>query len=261
MVADRYLASSVAYGEAQGLDPDWLFEAQRYLPPPALTVMIDIAPATAVARKQSNRDRFEQDLAMLERVRVSYRRQAAGAGLGGDRRRAGDRRGGGRRRPRGIDAARAAVSARTSRTPPAFNTAAHASSVAPVVPRRPRAPRTRRAGAGRAARRRRKPRRGGAKAACTLRRRRAALRPNCGAVARTRRSAWHDRQAQPARESSAWLNPRACRRRQCSGTGTTKSAPSSTSRPRSLIRALSRPASVRRPSYLSAWRSWRSTPS
>jgi dTMP kinase len=80
VVADRYLASSVAYGEAQGLDPDWLFEVQRYLPAPALTVMIDIAPATAVARKQSNRDRFEQDLAMLGRVRVSYRRQAAGPG-------------------------------------------------------------------------------------------------------------------------------------------------------------------------------------
>jgi dTMP kinase len=80
VVADRYLASSVAYGEAQGLDPEWLFETQRYLPPPALTVMIDIAPATAVARKQSNRDRFEQDLAMLERVRISYRRQAAGPG-------------------------------------------------------------------------------------------------------------------------------------------------------------------------------------
>jgi thymidylate kinase len=80
VVADRYLASSVAYGEAQGLDPDWLLDAQRYLPPPALTVMIDIAPATAVARKRTNRDRFEQDLVMLERVRVSYRRQAAGPG-------------------------------------------------------------------------------------------------------------------------------------------------------------------------------------
>jgi dTMP kinase len=80
VVADRYLASSVAYGEAQGLDPDWLFEAQKYLPPPLLTVMIDIAPATAVARKRTNRDRFEQDLAMLERVRVSYRRQAARPG-------------------------------------------------------------------------------------------------------------------------------------------------------------------------------------
>jgi dTMP kinase len=80
VVADRYLASSVAYGEAQGLDPEWLFDAQRYLPPPTLTVMIDIAPATAVARKRSDRDRFEQDLAMLERVRVSYRRQAARPG-------------------------------------------------------------------------------------------------------------------------------------------------------------------------------------
>jgi dTMP kinase len=80
VVADRYLASSVAYGEAQGLDPEWLFEAQKYLPPPTLTLMIDIAPATAVARKRSNRDRFEQDVAMLERVRVSYRRQAAGPG-------------------------------------------------------------------------------------------------------------------------------------------------------------------------------------
>ena len=80
VVADRYLASSVAYGEAQGLDPEWLFDAQRFLPTPTLTVMIDIAPATAVARKRSNRDRFEQDLAMLERVRLSYRRQAARPG-------------------------------------------------------------------------------------------------------------------------------------------------------------------------------------
>jgi dTMP kinase len=80
VVADRYLASSVAYGEAQGLDPSWLVDAQRYLPQPALTVMIDIAPATAAARKRTNRDRFEQDLQMLDRVRASYRRQAGQPG-------------------------------------------------------------------------------------------------------------------------------------------------------------------------------------
>ena len=80
VIADRYLASSVAYGEAQGLDPAWLFDAQRYLPQPALTVMIDIAPATAVGRKRVNRDRFEQDLALLERVRTSYQRQAQAPG-------------------------------------------------------------------------------------------------------------------------------------------------------------------------------------
>jgi dTMP kinase len=80
VVADRYLASSVAYGEAQGLDPQWLFDAQRYLPQPLVTIMIDIAPETAVGRKRTQRDRFEQDLPMLARVRGSYRKQAAQPG-------------------------------------------------------------------------------------------------------------------------------------------------------------------------------------
>ncbi len=79
VVCDRYMASSVAYGEAQGLDPAWLTEIQKYLPSAALTVVLDIAPETAVRRKAADRDRYERDLAMLSRVRASYRRQAAGA--------------------------------------------------------------------------------------------------------------------------------------------------------------------------------------
>ena len=77
LVCDRYTASSVAYGEAQGLDPGWLTDVQKFLPQPTLTVMLDIAPETAVARKAADRDRYERDLAMLARVRESYRRQAA----------------------------------------------------------------------------------------------------------------------------------------------------------------------------------------
>jgi dTMP kinase len=77
VICDRYLASSVAYGEAQGLDPDWLFEAQRFLPAPDLTILLDIAPETAVKRKATGRDRYERDLALLSRVRDSYHRQAA----------------------------------------------------------------------------------------------------------------------------------------------------------------------------------------
>src|SRR5512136_1166376 len=76
VICDRYQASSVAYGEAQGLDPGWLAEIQRYLPQPDLTIVLDIAPETAVARKAAGRDRFERDLALLGRVRASYRRQA-----------------------------------------------------------------------------------------------------------------------------------------------------------------------------------------
>jgi dTMP kinase len=79
IICDRYLASSIAYGEAQGLDPQWLTEVQRLLPQPALTIVLDIAPETAVQRKAAGRDRYERDLELLSRVRLSYRRQAAGA--------------------------------------------------------------------------------------------------------------------------------------------------------------------------------------
>jgi dTMP kinase len=77
LVCDRYLASTVAYGEAQGLDPVWLTEIQKFLPVPWLTILLDIAPETAVQRKSVDRDRYERDLAMQERVRESYQRQAA----------------------------------------------------------------------------------------------------------------------------------------------------------------------------------------
>ena len=76
VVCDRYMASSIAYGEAQGLDPVWLADIQRFLPAPDLTILLDIAPDTAVGRKAAGRDRYERDLALLARVRQSYRRQA-----------------------------------------------------------------------------------------------------------------------------------------------------------------------------------------
>ncbi|HXT69542.1 MAG TPA: dTMP kinase [Vicinamibacterales bacterium] len=80
VICDRYRASSVAYGEAQGLDVAWLEEIQRGLPVPGITVLLDIAPETAVRRKSAGRDKFERDLALLARVRESYRRQAARSG-------------------------------------------------------------------------------------------------------------------------------------------------------------------------------------
>jgi len=79
VLCDRYLASSVAYGEAGGLDPDWLFTVQRHLPQPDLTILLDIDPASALRRKRVDRDRFERDLGLLERVRASYARLAADA--------------------------------------------------------------------------------------------------------------------------------------------------------------------------------------
>ena len=76
LVSDRYTGSSVAYGEAFGLDAAWLTEMQKFLPAASLTILLDIAPETAVTRKSVDRDRYERDLAMQGRVRESYRRQA-----------------------------------------------------------------------------------------------------------------------------------------------------------------------------------------
>jgi dTMP kinase len=80
LLCDRYLASSIAYGEAQGLDPAWLVEVQTHLPQPDLTCLLDIAPTVSAERKTAGRDKYEQDLDLLSRVRASYLRQAASSG-------------------------------------------------------------------------------------------------------------------------------------------------------------------------------------
>ena len=80
LVCDRYAASSVAYGEAQGLDPAWLADMQRFLPRATMTILLDIAPETSVGRKAAGRDRYERDLAMQARVRQHDRRLAAEEG-------------------------------------------------------------------------------------------------------------------------------------------------------------------------------------
>jgi dTMP kinase len=80
IVCDRYLASSVAYGEAQGLNPRWLAEIQAPLPQPDLTVLLDISPDVSLARKRAGRDKYERDLQLLSRVRASYIRQARDSG-------------------------------------------------------------------------------------------------------------------------------------------------------------------------------------
>ena len=80
LICDRYLASSVAYGDAQGLDAAWLMDIQKYLPQPDVTFLLDINPDVSATRKTVDRDKYERDLALLARVRDSYMRQAAAGG-------------------------------------------------------------------------------------------------------------------------------------------------------------------------------------
>jgi dTMP kinase len=72
VICDRYLASSIVYGEAFGLDAGWLRDMQKYLPQPDVTFLLDIEPEVSARRKTTDRDKYERDLALLGRVRASY---------------------------------------------------------------------------------------------------------------------------------------------------------------------------------------------
>jgi dTMP kinase len=79
VICDRYTASSIAYGEAQGVPAGWLADIQALLPPASLTLLLDIPPDASLTRKRVARDKFERDLPLLGRVRDSYLRQARAA--------------------------------------------------------------------------------------------------------------------------------------------------------------------------------------
>jgi hypothetical protein len=120
VVCDRYLASSIAYGEAQGLDPVWL--AQRRL-------------AGGIAMNAISRC-----CRACVRVTAGRRRMRHGCCWTVSDRNHRSRKGSLKPSPKRSIASgytalrvRAAVSARTSAAPASRSTRAHASSVAPVV--------------------------------------------------------------------------------------------------------------------------------
>ena len=72
IVVDRYIASGVAYGAAQGLDMDWMLAVERGLPPADLTILLDITPEVSLARKTTARDAYEARTDLLARARDAY---------------------------------------------------------------------------------------------------------------------------------------------------------------------------------------------
>ncbi|MCC7372869.1 MAG: dTMP kinase [Chloroflexi bacterium] len=80
IVVDRYSASGIAYGAAQGLDMAWMREVERGLPPADLTILLDIAPEVSLARKTTARDAYETRLDLLAAARAAYHTLAQAPG-------------------------------------------------------------------------------------------------------------------------------------------------------------------------------------
>lgn len=74
IVTDRYLASAIAYGSADGLDMEYLIDAQAYLPQPDLNILLDIDLKSSQDRRPERRDRYEKETGFLDRVVDSYRK-------------------------------------------------------------------------------------------------------------------------------------------------------------------------------------------
>jgi thymidylate kinase len=72
VVVDRYVASGVAYGAAQGLDRDWMVCVERGLPTADLTILLDTTPEVSLSRKSASRDAYEARTDLLVRARHAY---------------------------------------------------------------------------------------------------------------------------------------------------------------------------------------------
>jgi len=75
VVTDRYVESSVAYQGAEGADPSWVEAVNSFAPRPDLTIILDLPPSQALARKPGPREGFE-DEAFLLKVRELFRLRA-----------------------------------------------------------------------------------------------------------------------------------------------------------------------------------------
>jgi len=71
-IADRYNASSIAYGKALGLDESWLIKLQRNLPKADLNIFLDITVEESFKRRPDRRDEYEKNATFLNQVRDSY---------------------------------------------------------------------------------------------------------------------------------------------------------------------------------------------
>lgn len=72
VICDRYSESGVAYGMANKLDRQWLYDIERDLPRADLLFYLAIEPELARQRKPQARDIYEANVAFLRQCNTAY---------------------------------------------------------------------------------------------------------------------------------------------------------------------------------------------
>lgn len=77
VISDRYLESSIIYQSLQSdeISIDWVEELNKFVGQPDITIVLDIDPRVALARKSGALEKFE-DTPFLDKVRDLYLKRA-----------------------------------------------------------------------------------------------------------------------------------------------------------------------------------------
>jgi dTMP kinase len=77
IVVNRYTASNLAYGKANGLDTDWLADLEKGLPRADLVIVLDASPQSLSSRRPgSSKDAYERSSALQGKAQKAYRELA-----------------------------------------------------------------------------------------------------------------------------------------------------------------------------------------
>ena len=85
VISSRWWQTSVIYGKDAGISGQYLRRLYSRMPQADVNFLIDCSAATCLARRTTQRDRYERDLTKQERVRAEYREMwssPCGAGEG-----------------------------------------------------------------------------------------------------------------------------------------------------------------------------------
>jgi dTMP kinase len=73
IIVDRYSESNLAYGGANGLSEEWLYNLEVGLPKTDLVIVLDAPPETMTFRRGRKKDKYERDFQLQNRAREIYR--------------------------------------------------------------------------------------------------------------------------------------------------------------------------------------------
>jgi dTMP kinase len=72
LIVNRYSASNLAYGIANGLKLDWLNNLEVGLPEADLVLVLDAPPSALSSRRGSDKDKYELNIILQEKARSTY---------------------------------------------------------------------------------------------------------------------------------------------------------------------------------------------